>query len=192
MLQRVVTATSSLVLCVALFACSSKDGQPPSETVTPTGFTVEGSGPFTLLLSWQPPTATFDGFRLDFTEGGRPLQQIGTELIPPTVKAVRLVSQSAIPEAVHLRFALTAIRQGQPIGPGASVDFIEPLLAVYDLGALLVDGGIVLNRLHPISWASHCRSSWRPPREKEAGSHWPSSPRTSRRSSSRARVARFA
>ena len=49
-----------------------------------------------------------------------------------------------IPEAVHLRFALSAIRQGQPIGPAATVDFIEPLLAVWDLGALLVDGGILL------------------------------------------------
>jgi hypothetical protein len=144
MVQGVSRTTSSLVLCAALFACSSKDSGPTSETVTPTGFIVEGLSPFTLLLSWEPPTAPFDGYRLEVTDGSQPLQQIGTELIPPAEKAVRLVSRSGIPEAVHLRFALTAIRQGQPIGPAAIADFIEPLLAVYDLGALLVDGGILL------------------------------------------------
>jgi hypothetical protein len=80
-----------------------------------------------VLLTWTEASADHDGNRLEVGTPDGTFQQIGDLIVGG---GVILQSQSDIPELLVLTFRLTAMRQGAPIGPPATVQFTEPLRAL--------------------------------------------------------------
>ena len=110
---------------------------PP--TVTPRDLRVTYLAPTQLLLTWIDPATQHDGDRLEYAVPGGPFQQIGN-LIPAYQNGVGLKWQSDLPELVVLIFRLTAMRQGSPIGPAATVQFTEPLRPLSAIATVVGDG----------------------------------------------------
>ena len=130
-----------------LLACSSSAPvtQGPAPIVTPSGFKATYLAANRVLLTWASPTKQFDSYRLEVRTSTGDFQEIGLV----GVGEVRLIVESStdIPELLVLFFRLTALYQGVPIGPGATVQFTEPLR--YFSASVVFANGQVL-----VAWSS--------------------------------------
>jgi hypothetical protein len=129
----------------ALAGCPSTPPPAPTGTVSPSGLSVTQETVNSLILRWTRPSMPFDSYTLEVSDVVHPFQQIGGP-IPASWDGVTLSSQTPFPELLHLYFRLTAIAGGQPLGPAATAEFLEPLRAL-DATATYVDGGIVVSWL---------------------------------------------
>lgn len=118
------------LLCLVGCPSSPPPGPPtpPSPPAnSPSGLAVTRDSDTELLLTWAAPAISFDGYLLEMSVEGGPFEQIGSDLLPSDWKGVYLTFHIPMPELLHLQFRLTAMRQGQATGPGATAAYTEPI-----------------------------------------------------------------